>query len=111
MASKKENFAELVYRALAAIPRGRVATYKQVARRIRHPQAYRAVGSALGKNPHPATSLRAGALVVPCHRVVASDGTLGGYAGGLKKKITLLTREGVDVRGKRVDLKKFGVRW
>ena len=97
------TFAEQVYRALWRIPRGRVATYRDIARAIGRPRAYRAVGNALNKNPH--------APAVPCHRVVASDGRLGGYAGGPKQKTVILKREGVPVVRGRVDLKRFGVRW
>lgn len=65
---------------------GEVVPYAELARRIDRPGAARAVGSALGRNPV--------AIVVPCHRVVRSDGSLGGYAGGLKFKRHLLTIEG-----------------
>lgn len=97
-----KTFAEKVYAALRTVPRGKVTTYAGIARAIGAPRAYRAVGNSLNKNPH--------APQVPCHRVVASDGTLGGYAGGLRKKITLLTREGVQIRRNRIDLKRFGVK-
>lgn len=96
------NFAEHVYRALRTIPRGRVTTYKQLARSIGSPHAARAVGNALNKNPH--------APAVPCHRVVMTGGRLGGYAGGPKKKIALLKREGVLVVKGRVDLKRYGMK-
>ncbi len=92
-------FTKKVYDALRTIPRGRVLTYKDVARRIGSPRAYRAVGNALNKNPF--------APQVPCHRVVASNGSLGGYAGGLKMKIKLLKQEGVPIQKNRVDLKKY----
>ena len=94
------SFAEHVYRELVKVPRGKVTTYKELARAIGAPRAYRAVGNALNKNPH--------APRVPCHRVVASDGSLGGYAGGRKKKISLLAKEGVRIDRGRVDLDTFG---
>lgn len=72
--------------ALAAIPFGTVATYQDIAREVGVPNGYRAVGNANAKNPFP--------IVVPCHRVVAKSG-LGGYAGGLDVKRTLLLLEGV----------------
>ncbi|MEY4731778.1 MAG: hypothetical protein RL681_724 [Candidatus Parcubacteria bacterium] len=97
------TFAEKVYRALRAIPRGRVATYAQLARRIGSPRAARAVGNALNKNPHAPT--------VPCHRVAMSSGRLGGYASGPKKKTALLRREGVVIKNGKVDLKRYGVKW
>lgn len=86
--------------AASRIPRGKVATYKDIARAVERPLAYRAVGNALNKNTH--------APKVPCHRVVNSDGRLGGYAGGLSNKTELLKKEGVVVRGKKVDLKRYG---
>lgn len=78
-----------VWQALKKIPRGRVTTYKEIAEYLGRPRAARAVGNACKRNPD--------APVVPCHRVVKSDGGLGGYAGGVKKKIELLAKEGVKV--------------
>jgi len=74
------------WKALGRIPFGKTITYGQQAQNIGNPKACRAVGSANGKNPIP--------IVVPCHRVVASDGSLGGYALGLKMKKQLLDLEG-----------------
>ena len=79
------EFQEKVYNAVKKIPKGRVLTYKEVARLIGSSKAYRAVGNALNKNPFAS---------VPCHRVVRSDGEVGGYARGTKVKIKLLKREG-----------------
>lgn len=76
------------------IPRGQVTTYKTLAEFIGKPKAARAVGNACGKNPD--------APRVPCHRVVKSDGSLGGYAGGVKKKIHLLRSEEVKVTNGKV---------
>ena len=67
------------------IPKGQVLTYKEVARLIGKPLAYRAVGNALNKNPFKE---------VPCHRVIRSDGKTGGYARGAKEKIKMLKSEG-----------------
>ncbi|MGD2135354.1 MAG: methylated-DNA--[protein]-cysteine S-methyltransferase [Gemmatimonadales bacterium] len=86
-------FERRVWDAVARIPYGETATYADIARRIGHPRAYRAVGAANGKNPLP--------LVVPCHRVVASGGGLGGYGGGVALKRRLLALERADVRGSR----------
>ena len=72
---------------LAAIPRGRVTTYQLLAKHLGSPRAARAVGTALATNPFP--------IVIPCHRAIRSDGTLGGYQGGLKMKRSLLEMEGV----------------
>jgi len=78
-------FQRRVLRATARIPYGDLVTYKTVARRAGNEAASRAAGAAVGANPIP--------IVVPCHRVVASDGTLGGYAGGLDAKRRLLAIE------------------
>jgi methylated-DNA-[protein]-cysteine S-methyltransferase len=69
------------------IPHGRIVTYGEIARRIGKPKAARAVGQALGRNPVP--------IVIPCHRVISSDGSLGGYSGGggLETKTKLLELE------------------
>ncbi|MEK7465526.1 MAG: MGMT family protein [Patescibacteria group bacterium] len=95
------SFNEKVYRAAKKIPRGKVATYQWIARKINNPGSVRAVGNALHKNPY--------APHVPCHRVVCSDGRLGGFAGGAGKKEKLLRREGVSIKNKRIDLLKFGL--
>ncbi|HZX49971.1 MAG TPA: MGMT family protein [Candidatus Paceibacterota bacterium] len=79
-------FQKRVYEAVKRIPRGEVRTYKQIAQAIGCPKAYRAVGNALNKNPDLKT--------IPCHRVVRSDGKIGGYRFGSSKKKTLLLREG-----------------
>lgn len=75
-----------VYRVTARIPRGSTRTYAQIARAVGRPTAARAVGTALHRNPYPKH-------LVPCHRVIRSDGTLGGYAHGLDKKKALLRKE------------------
>lgn len=77
--------------------KGTVNSYKHLAKKIGNPKAYRAVGSALSKNPYP--------IVIPCHRTVKSDRTLGGYAGlkeGIETKKTLLEIEGLIIQGKKV---------
>lgn len=79
-------FQQAVWRALLEIPRGETRSYAWVARRVGRPGAARAVGQAVGANPLP--------LLVPCHRVVASDGGLGGFGGGLEMKEALLRWEG-----------------
>ena len=81
-----------IYRAVSQVPRGRVATYGDVALAVGAPRAARAVGTAMARNQDVG--------VVPCHRVVRSDGSVGGYGGGgegVRKKIALLRREGVSV--------------
>ncbi len=79
-------FQRRVWRAIQAIPYGRVRAYGWVATRVGGARYARAVGLALGANPVP--------LVVPCHRVVAADGSLGGFSGGLQTKRRLLELEG-----------------
>lgn len=100
----EKSFADLVYAQLVRIPRGRVATYGDIARAIQRPGAARAVGNTCGSNPR--------APAVPCHRVVAKDGSIGGYSGGISKKIGLLEKEGVIVQKNRiVDFERLRVRW
>ncbi len=84
--STASPFVQRVLRATATIPFGQLASYKTIAREIGEPGATRAVGNALGHNPVP--------IVVPCHRVIRSDGSLGGYTGGTSIKRHLLTLEG-----------------
>lgn len=91
-------FAERVYRLTKKVPEGRVTTYGEIARALGN-KGYRAVGQALHVNPY--------APLVPCHRVVASDGSLGGFASGLKKKIRLLEQEGVHIEYGKVNLQKY----
>jgi len=78
-------FEKKVYKVLLRIPAGQILTYNQIARKIKKPGASRAVGSALHKNPF--------LIYVPCHRVLCSDGKLGGFGPGLWMKKWLLTHE------------------
>ncbi|MEX0776494.1 MAG: MGMT family protein [Phycisphaeraceae bacterium] len=89
------NFNQKVWALCARVPAGKVTTYGAIARAL-GTRAYRAVGNAMNRNPY--------SPVVPCHRVVGSDGSLTGFAGGLKKKTAMLRAEGVAMRGQRVDL-------
>ena len=77
-------FTQSVYQIVRKIPKGKTMTYAQVARAIEKPRAYRAVANALNKNYDSA---------IPCHRVIRSDGSLGGYNRGVKKKAELLKKE------------------
>jgi methylated-DNA-[protein]-cysteine S-methyltransferase len=79
------EFQRRVWQALCDIPYGQTRSYKDIAISIQNAKATRAVGSANGKNPI--------AIIIPCHRVIASDGTIGGYAGGLNVKKILLSHE------------------
>jgi methylated-DNA-[protein]-cysteine S-methyltransferase len=91
---KGMSFSERVWAVTARIPRGRVATYGDLARQLK--SGPRAVGHALHRNPY--------APAVPCHRVVGSDGRLVGFAGGLDAKERMLKEEGVAIVKDRVDL-------
>ena len=80
------EFQMKVCREVRAIPYGTTCSYRDIAERIGHPRAYRAVGAANGANPTP--------IIVPCHRVIGQDGSLRGYGGGLAMKERLLRLEG-----------------
>ena len=95
------DFNSKVFRLVKRIPKGKVTTYKEIAKKL-GTKAYRQVGQALSKNPN--------APKVPCHRVVCSDGSLAGYKGKLnsKKKISLLKKEGIKIEnGKIKDFDKI----
>ena len=85
--SGKTEFQKSVWRALRKIRRGQTKSYGEIARAIGKPKAVRAVGGACGANPIP--------VLVPCHRVLAANGKIGGFSGGLNRKRELLAREGV----------------
>ncbi len=86
LALRGTGFQRAVWEATNAIPYGALMSYRDVAAQIGRPQAYRAVGNALGRNALP--------VIVPCHRVIASDGSFGGYTQGLPWKERLLDLEG-----------------
>ncbi len=79
------EFETKVYREVLSIPLGELRTYKQIAKNVAYPKAYRAVGQALKKNPYP--------FIIPCHRVVKSNGDIGGYIYGRKIKKELIQLE------------------
>jgi methylated-DNA-[protein]-cysteine S-methyltransferase len=87
LAARGTAFQQAVWQALRAIPRGSTHSYAALAQAVGRPAAVRAVGAAVGRNPL--------SVVVPCHRVLGSDGSLTGYAGGLERKRALLALEGV----------------
>lgn len=80
------DFQKLVWKALSKIPYGKTYSYSEIAHQIGKDKAVRAVGTANGRNPI--------CIIVPCHRVIAADGTLGGYSGGIEIKEQLLQLEG-----------------
>ncbi len=97
------KFNEEVYFLCKKIPSGKVTTYKEIAHAL-HSKAYQAVGNALRKNPY--------APLVPCHRVIQSNGKIGGFRGKLfgsevVTKVDILLREGVIIKKGKIDLKKF----
>ena len=93
LAPRGTAFQQSVWREIAMVPAGRTASYGDLARRIGRPSAVRAVGAAVGRNPL--------SVVVPCHRIVGSDGSLTGYAGGLERKRALLALEHVEIDAAR----------
>lgn len=97
-----KSFNERCYNVLRKVPKGKVTTYKEIALALKS-KGYRAVGNAMNKNPY---SFISGGNV-PCHRVVCSDGKVGGFAHGQKNKIEMLRKEGVEVVDGKVDLNKY----
>jgi methylated-DNA-[protein]-cysteine S-methyltransferase len=87
LTQKGTNFQKMVWTELKKIPFGETRTYKEIAVAIGKPKAARAVANACGKNPYP--------IIIPCHRVVRSDGSIGGFTGdgGIEKKRQLLRQE------------------
>ena len=94
--SDKTEFEKKVLVATFKIPRGKVSTYKRVAEKVGKPRAYRAVANALHKNPlHP---------IVPCHRVIRSDGRFGGEKSAAASRRKLVEKEGVPIENDRVKI-------
>ena len=94
----KTEFERTVLVATFRIPKGKVSTYKRIAKKVGRPRAYRAVGNALHKNPL--------APIVPCHRVVRSDGRFGGEKKGAESRRNLLEKEGILIENGRVQIKE-----
>ncbi len=92
------NFNEKAWKVVARVPRCRVTTYKAVAEKL-GTKAYRAVGNAMNKNPYSPK--------VPCHRVVKSNGEVGGFASGTRKKVQMLKKEGIEIKNNKINLKKY----
>ena len=86
---KGTKFQVMVWKYLKPIPKGQTRTYKEVAKAIKRPLSYRAVANAIAKKPY--------SPLIPCHRVIKSDGSVGGYSGkgGVKTKVKLLKSEGI----------------
>jgi methylated-DNA-[protein]-cysteine S-methyltransferase len=96
---RADNFETRCYDALRAVPAGRVTTYSAIARALGS-KASRAVGNAMRKNRDPS---------IPCHRVVKSNGQVGGYNRGKDMKIRMLKKEGIRIKEGRVDLSAYSV--
>jgi len=94
----KNLFYEKCYKVLCRVPKGKVTTYKSIAYAL-NSKAYRAVGTAMNKNPY--------APSVPCHRVVNSDGSVGKFACGTSKKIKMLRTEGIVIGDGEINLGEF----
>lgn len=92
------NFKEKVFKITKKIPKGKVTTYQEVARALGIPGAFRAVGNALNKNNNKQ---------VPCHRVVKSDGLVGGFNKGNREKIKKLKSEGLVIENGRIDVGEY----
>ena len=97
---KAKSFNEKIYGLLRKVPKGKVATYKSLAEAA-GTRAYRAVGQVMNKNPYGILNCK-GKDMVPCHRVVASNGHLHGFAHGLKKKKELLEKEGIQIKDNKI---------
>ncbi|MBP7992483.1 MAG: MGMT family protein [Candidatus Magasanikbacteria bacterium] len=93
------QFAENVWLVLKTVPKGKVITYQLLATAAGNARACRAVGTILNHNQH--------IITIPCHRVVKSNGQVGGYVAGVFKKIALLQTEGVTIINNHIDLKHF----
>ncbi len=93
------KFQASVLELVSKVPKGKVTTYKELARALGRPQAWRAIANALAKNPSP--------MRIPCHRVIRSDGKVGGYKLGGKRKTELLFGEGVTIKKGKIDREKF----
>ncbi len=91
------NLDKKIYKKLLEVPKGKITTYGELARAVGLKNGQRAVGKIMNKNPYP--------VIIPCHRVVKSDGKVGGYAYGEEIKSDMLTREGIVIKnGKILDL-------
>jgi|SRR3989338_7058098 len=90
----KKSFSEKCYELLKEVPKGKITTYKIIAEKL-GTKAYRAVGNAMNKNPY--------APKIACHRVVNSNGKIGGFALGVKNKIKILKKEGIKIKNNKIE--------
>ena len=88
------NFEKKIYKKLLEVPEGKITTYGELAKAVGFTNGQRVVGKIMNKNPYP--------VIIPCHRVVKSDGTVGGYAYGEKIKIKMLKKEGIKIQNGKI---------
>lgn len=96
-----KTFNEKCYQILKNIPRGKVTTYKEIANAL-NSRAYRRVGNAMKKNHNKK---------IKCYKVINSNGCIGGFNRGVKEKIGLLEKEGIEINNNKIDLKKYGFKF
>jgi len=100
----KNNLTRKVFSLVKRIPKGKISTYKQIAIKLKKPKAARLIGKILSKNKH--------LIKIPCHRIVKSNGSIGGFILGEKKKSLLLKKEGIKIKkGKIIDFKKHLIKF
>ncbi len=93
------NLEQKVYKKLLEVPKGKITTYGELSKAVGIKNGQRFIGNVMNKNPYP--------TIIPCHRVVKSDGSIGGYAYGEKVKSKMLTQEGIKIKnGKVIDWNK-----
>jgi methylated-DNA-[protein]-cysteine S-methyltransferase len=88
------NLDKKIYKKLLEVPKGKITTYGELAKAVGLKNGQRAVGKIMNKNPYP--------VIIPCHRVVKSDGKIGGYAYGEEIKSNMLTREGIVIKNHKI---------
>lgn len=88
------NIDEKVYKKLLEVPEGMITTYSELAKSVGLKNGQRAIGKIMNKNPYP--------VIVPCHRVVKADGSVGGYAFGNEIKINMLSKEGLEIANGKI---------
>ena len=88
------NLDKKIYKKLLEVPEGKITTYGELAKAVGIKNGQRAVGRIMNKNPYP--------VIIPCHRVVKSDGKVGGYAYGQQVKINMLCKEGIKIKENKI---------
>lgn len=83
-----------IYKKLLEVPEGKITTYGELAKAVGFHNGQRVIGNIMNKNPYP--------VIIPCHRVVRSDGRVGGYAYGEKVKVNMLTKEGLEIKNGKI---------